>query len=97
MDSSVPAMNWELLEQQLQLAAEEERNRQEVGNSLCSLLSCRVVCRIVSCRVELHVRCRISCRVLPWPCTTASVCLISASLRLLATTCSGKFMMWIRK
>ncbi|KAL8574365.1 hypothetical protein ACOMHN_053578 [Nucella lapillus] len=31
MDSSMPTMNWELLERQLQLAAEEERNRQELS------------------------------------------------------------------
>lgn len=31
MESSMPAMNWELLEQQLQRAAEDERNRREVS------------------------------------------------------------------
>ena len=43
MDSSVPAMNWELLEQQLQLAAEEERNRLEVSDSVFSLVTRQVL------------------------------------------------------
>ena len=107
MDSSVPAMNWELLEQQLQLAAEEERNRLEVSDSVSFLvtrqvLSC-VFC-VMSCRplkaqktscVMSFVSCHVSYCVLMF--AMCCVCLIFASLCLLVTTCCGKLLMWIRK